>query len=131
MEGEAVVQAFLHRTEQGVARLREDAPADSGHGTADYVHHDLERYAALRVLRDEGAHLVQLVVGLAHAGAIGGADGATFVAYLFTVVIVPPFVVFLAIKEKTGWAMGVIIVGAFVCGILIGRLEQIWSLAHA
>ena len=78
----------------------------------------------------ELALLVQLVVGLSHAGQIGGADGATFVAYLFSAVVVPPFVVFLAIKEKTGWAMGVILVGAFVCAILVGRLEQIWGLAH-
>ena len=24
----------------------------------------------------------------------------------------------------------VIVVGAFVCGILVGRLQQIWALAH-
>ncbi len=78
----------------------------------------------------EVALLVQLVVGLAHAGQVGGSEGATFVAYLFTTLVVPPFVVFLAIKEKSQWAMGVIIVGAFVCGILVGRLEQIWALAH-
>jgi hypothetical protein len=102
-------------------------------GAAYYLmRHSLidDRLLAVAGLLEVGL-LVQLVVGLAHAGDIGGADGATFVAYLFTVVIVPPFVVFLAIKEKTGWAMGVILVGAFVCAVLIGRLEQVWGMAHA
>jgi hypothetical protein len=27
--------------------------------------------------------------------------------------------------------MGVILVGAFVCAVLIGRLEQVWGMAHA
>jgi hypothetical protein len=36
--------------------------------------------------------------------------------------------VFLAIKEKTRWAMGVIVAGAFAVGVMTGRLQQIWNL---
>jgi hypothetical protein len=78
----------------------------------------------------ELALVVQLVVGLAKAGAIGdGAERATFIAYLFTVLVVAPVAVFLAIKEKTQWAMGVVIGGAFVVVILVARLQQMWSLS--
>lgn len=77
----------------------------------------------------EVALLVQLVVGLTKAGAVvDGAERATFIAYLFTVLVVAPVAVFLAIKEKTQWAMGVVIGGAVVVAILVARLQQIWSL---
>lgn len=78
----------------------------------------------------EVALVVQLVVGLTKAGAIAdGAERATFIAYLFTVLVVAPVVVFLAIKEKSQWAMGVVIGGALVVVILVARLQQMWSLS--
>lgn len=77
----------------------------------------------------ELALLVQLVVGLAQAGdVVDGAERATFIAYLFTVLVIAPVAVFLAIKEKTQWAMGVVIGGALVVAVLVARLQQIWSL---
>jgi heme/copper-type cytochrome/quinol oxidase subunit 4 len=77
----------------------------------------------------EAALVVQLVVGLAKSGAItDGAERATFIAYLFTALVVAPAAVFMAIKEKTQWAMGVVIGGALVVGVLVARLQQIWSL---
>lgn len=77
----------------------------------------------------EVALLVQLVVGLTQSGAIAdGAERATFIAYLFTVLAIAPVAVFLAIKEKTQWAMGVVIGGALVVAVLVARLQQIWSL---
>ena len=77
----------------------------------------------------ELALVVQLVAGLAQAGAIGdGAERATFVAYLFTVLVVLPAVVWIAIKEKTQWAMAVVLGGAVVVAILVARLQQVWSL---
>lgn len=77
----------------------------------------------------ELALLVQLVVGLTQSGhVVDGAERATFIAYLFTVLVVAPVAVFLAIKEKTQWAMGVVIGGAVVVAILVARLQQIWSL---
>lgn len=80
----------------------------------------------------ELALVIQLVVGLVKlSGLVGDVESITFVAYLFTIILVPPFVIFMAIKEKSQWAMGVVIVGAFVVGVLAGRLEQIWSAVHA
>ena len=76
----------------------------------------------------EVALLVQLVVGLARASAIDdGAERATFIAYLFTVLVVIPVTVVIAIKEKTQWAMAVVLGGAVVVAILVARLQQIWS----
>ncbi len=78
----------------------------------------------------ELALIAQLVVGLAHASAIAdGAERATFIAYLFTVLVVIPVTLFIAIKEKTQWAMAVIVGGAVVVAILVARLQQIWSLS--
>lgn len=76
----------------------------------------------------EVALIVQLVVGLGRSGAISdGAERATYIAYLFTVLVVPPVVVFIAIKERTRWAMAVVLGGAVVVAILVARLEQIWQ----
>src|SRR3954469_8695763 len=76
----------------------------------------------------EGALLVQLVRGLSRASAIAdGAERATFIAYLFTVLVVIPVTVVIAIKEKTQWAMAVVLGGALVVAILVARLQQIWS----
>ena len=77
----------------------------------------------------ELALLVQLVVGLTKASAIAdGAERATFIAYLFTVLVVIPATVVIAIKEKTQWAMAVVLGGAVVVAILVARLQQVWSL---
>ncbi len=77
----------------------------------------------------ELALIVQLVVGLAKSSAIAnGAERATFIAYLFTVLVVVPAALFIAIKEKTQWAMAVVFGGAVVVAILIARLQQVWSL---
>jgi hypothetical protein len=74
--------------------------------------------------------LVQLVVGLAHLGRVPGGAGeqATFVAYAVTLPFVPPAAVFLALKEKTRWAMVVVVVGAFAAAVMTARLQQIWNL---
>jgi hypothetical protein len=78
----------------------------------------------------EVALLVQAVVGVANLGDItgDGAEKATFAAYALTLPLIPPAVAFLAIKEKTRWAMGVIAAGAFAVAIMTGRLQQIWDL---
>ncbi|GAA6527085.1 hypothetical protein [Intrasporangium sp. DVR] len=73
--------------------------------------------------------VVQLVYGLSQSGSIvDGSERATFVAYLFTVLVIVPAAVFIAIKEKTRWAMGVVLGGAVVVAILLARIQQIWSL---
>lgn len=74
--------------------------------------------------------LIQLVVGIARSGAISdGAERATFIAYLPTVIVVVPVALYLAIKEKTQWAMAVVLGGAVVVAILVARLQQIWTLS--
>lgn len=74
--------------------------------------------------------LVQLVVALAHLGDVAGGDEekATFAAYAITLPFVPPAAAFLALKEKTRWAMGVVAVGAFGAAVMTARLQQIWNL---
>jgi hypothetical protein len=74
--------------------------------------------------------LVQLVVALAHVGGVpgGGAEQATFTAYAVTLPFVLPAAIFLALKEKTRWAMGVVAVGAFAVAVMTARLQQIWNL---
>jgi hypothetical protein len=57
----------------------------------------------------------------------GGAEQATFAAYALTLPVVPPAVMFLAIKEKTRWAMGVIVGGMFAVAVMTGRMVQIWG----
>ena len=74
--------------------------------------------------------LVQLVVALVHLGRVpgGGAEQATFAAYAITLPFVPPAAIFLALKEKTRWAMGVVAVGAFGVAVMTARMQQIWNL---
>lgn len=78
----------------------------------------------------ELALLVQLVVCVAHLGRVpgGGAEQATFAAYAITLPFVPPAALFLALKEKTRWSMGVVAVAAFSIAVMTARLQQIWSL---
>jgi hypothetical protein len=78
----------------------------------------------------ELALLVQLVISLLNVRKVpgGGAEQATFAAYSISLPFIPPAVAFLAIKEKTRWAMGVIAAGAFAVAVMTGRLQQIWDL---
>lgn len=73
--------------------------------------------------------VVQLVVGLLRMSAIEeGSELATFAAYLISLPFIPVMTTFLAIKEKTRWAMGSIAVGAFAVLVMTARLQQIWDL---
>lgn len=74
-----------------------------------------------------------LLVAQAVVGVVLGAhatrdfEAPVFYAYLLTVPFIAPFAGFLAIKDKSRWAMGVVVGSAFVVGIFIGRLNQIWT----
>lgn len=72
--------------------------------------------------------VVQAVVGVV-LGARTSRDfeAPVFYAYLLTVPFVAPFASFLALKEKSRWAMGVVVGSAFVVGVFIGRLNQVWT----
>jgi hypothetical protein len=73
--------------------------------------------------------LVQLVIGLVRMSSIGdGSALATFAAYLISLPFIPLMTAYLAIKEKTRWAMGSIAVGAFAVLVMTARLQQIWDL---
>lgn len=77
------------------------------------------------------ALIAQAVVAAVHLGDLASTAGrATFLAYALTLPAIPPFVVYLAIKEKTRWAMGIIAAGAFTVAVMTGRLVQMWSM-HA
>lgn len=96
-------------------------------------------YLVINRLVDDAMLLVTAIVEvallvLAVACAIvqgqvsGTGQGATMLAYALTLPIVPPIVVFIALKEKTRWTMGVVIAGAFTVGVMAYRILQIWDL---
>lgn len=76
--------------------------------------------------------LVQAVVAVARTRDVagGGAEQATFAAYALTLPVVPLGVAFLALKEKTRWAMGVIVGGMFAVVVMTARMAQIWGSGH-
>lgn len=95
-------------------------------------------YVALDRLVDDVMLLVAVVVEISLLalavtaavvqGQVGGeGEGATMLAYALTLPIIPPVVVFIALKEKTRWAMGVVIAGAFTVGVMAYRIIQIWN----
>lgn len=73
--------------------------------------------------------LIQLGLALARMGAIGDAtDRATFVAYALSLPFIPVGTAYLAIKDKSRWAMSGVAVGAFAVLVMSARLQQIWDL---
>ena len=74
--------------------------------------------------------LAQVGVALTRLGSVPGDDAqtATFAAYAITLPFLPPVAVFLALKEKTRWTMGVVAVAAFGVAVMTARLHQIWNL---
>lgn len=86
-----------------------------------------DRLIVLAVLVEVGL-LAQLVRGLFGVGDLGDStERATFVAYLVSLPLIPVGTTFLAIKEKSRWAMGSIAVGAFAVAVMAVRLQQIWT----
>ncbi len=76
----------------------------------------------------ELALLVQLVAGLLGLDHIeDSTETATFAAYLVSLPVIPVGTAFLAIKEKSRWAMGSLAVGAFAVAVMTARLQQIWN----
>ncbi|MGN7246812.1 hypothetical protein [Janibacter anophelis] len=95
-------------------------------------------YTAIDRLVDDGLLLVAAVVeislvvlavvtAIVHGQVSGTGEGATMLAYALTLPIIPPIVLFIALKEKTRWAMGVVIAGAFTVGVMTYRILQIWQ----
>jgi hypothetical protein len=87
-----------------------------------------DRLLALAGLLELGL-LIQLVTGLVGIGHIeDSTEKATFVAYLVSLPVIPLGTAFLAIKEKSRWAMGSLAVGAFAVAVMAARLLQIWTM---
>lgn len=95
-------------------------------------------YLLLDRLVDDAMLLVAAVVELAllvlavvtavvHGQVTGTGQGATMLAYALTLPMLPPVVVFIALKEKTRWAMGVVLAGAFTVGVMAYRIIQVWQ----
>ncbi|WP_082567024.1 hypothetical protein [Janibacter sp. Soil728] len=74
-----------------------------------------------------GLIVLAVVTAVVHRQITGTGEGATMLAYALTLPILPPIVVFIALKEKTRWAMGVVIAGAFTVGVMTYRILQIWQ----
>lgn len=71
--------------------------------------------------------LAQALMALVRVGQLSD-EKATFVAYALTLPFLLPFATWLAIKEKSRWAMVTIGVGAFAVAVMTYRMHQIWSL---
>ncbi|GAA1248882.1 hypothetical protein GCM10009633_22190 [Janibacter melonis] len=75
--------------------------------------------------------VVQAVVACVVAGQVRTpGEGPTMAAYAVTLPLVPPALAYLAIKEKSRWAMGAVLGGALVVAVMTLRIQQIWTV-HA
>jgi hypothetical protein len=82
--------------------------------------------AALTVM--ELALIGQAAAGLAQGlNRPGGWEKAVFFAYALSVPFVPPLAAYLALKEKTRWGMGVLLLASGVVAVFVVRLAQIWG----
>lgn len=76
--------------------------------------------------------VVQLVAGLvALATTDRDVDGVTFVAYLLTVVLAPPFGAALALVERSRWGTASLLVGLATVAAMEVRLDALWAAAGA
>jgi hypothetical protein len=80
----------------------------------------------------EVALLIQSVAGFVALGMTNRpVDGATFGAYLVTIVLVLPAATLWGVSDKTRWGTGVLAVGCFTVVVLLARLVQIWGVGSA
>jgi hypothetical protein len=77
--------------------------------------------------------LLALLVGgcIALASTSRDVDGALFVSYLVTIVVIPPAAVLWGIAEKSRWGTGVVVVALLSVGVLCVRLLGIWQGTYA
>ena len=72
--------------------------------------------------------LIVAVITVTRAGQIrDNTEKITFLAYGLTLPFLLPVTVFVAIKERSRWAMGSIAVAAFGIAVMVARLGQIWA----
>lgn len=76
--------------------------------------------------------VVQLVVGLVSLSTTSrDVPTATFVSYLFTVVLAVPFGAALALVERSRWGNGALLVALLTVAAMETRLDQLWRVAGA
>ncbi|MCK5929203.1 hypothetical protein [Nocardioides sp.] len=76
--------------------------------------------------------VAQLVAGLvALATTDRAVDGVTFVAYLLTVVLAPPFGAALALVERSRWGTASLLVALATVAAMEVRLDALWAAAGA
>ncbi len=76
--------------------------------------------------------VVQLVAGLvALATTDRDVDGVTFVAYLLTVVLAPPFGAALALVERSRWGTASLLAALATVAAMEVRLDALWAAAGA
>lgn len=76
--------------------------------------------------------IVQAVIAIIapFAGNPPAGDLVEFWAYLVTAIIIPPAAVFWSLIERNRWSTVVLGVAACAVGVMIFRMQQIWS-GHA
>ncbi|MGY1724946.1 hypothetical protein [Blastococcus sp. SYSU DS0533] len=79
----------------------------------------------------EALLVLQAVVALTRMGDGTPADTATFLGYLFGVVLIPVAGVLWAQAERTRWAGTVLAVAAAAVGVMAWRLLQLWEATGA
>lgn len=73
--------------------------------------------------------IVLAVIGVGTFRSVDpSSEGATYLAYALSLPALPPFATLLAIREKTRWAMAVVLVAAFTVAVMTSRIAQIWNL---
>ena len=78
------------------------------------------------------ALVVQLVAGLvALAATDRDVESVTFVAYLLTVVLAPPFGAALALVERSRWGTASLLVALATVAAMEVRLDALWAAAGA
>ena len=53
-------------------------------------------------------------------------ESAVLVAYLLTLVLIPPVALMWGVAEKSRWGTGVILIGMWTVGIMAIRVQQVW-----
>ncbi|MBK6887628.1 MAG: hypothetical protein IPH03_15085 [Tetrasphaera sp.] len=82
----------------------------------------------LALLVEAGLLVLAVVAALRFRRIDPHSEGATFLAYALSLPVVPPMALFVAIKEKTRWAMVVGVVAAVTVAVMAARIAQIWNL---
>lgn len=81
-------------------------------------------YAIAAVEAGTIALLVAGVAGL--ASTTRDVEGTVLLAYLITLVLVPPVALVWGVAEKSRWGTGVILIGMWTVGVMAIRVLQVW-----